>query len=177
MKRNVIVVLAVLVLAGFAIYQNIAWKDLLTFAPKEAAPKPNYLAPAFKLSSLDGNVYEVGGSREKPLLVNFWASWCGPCELEAPDLKRLYDTYKEEIDFYAVNMTESDRMDNVKSFVRHFDFKFPVLLDSDGKVGELYRVTGIPMTFLVDKNGVIKEGFGVLHPDELEKRIKRLIES
>ncbi|RKN85037.1 TlpA family protein disulfide reductase [Paenibacillus ginsengarvi] len=176
MKRNVLILVAVVLLAGFAIYQNIASKDRQASA-KEAAPKPNYLAPGFKLSSLDGNVYEVGGTREKPLLVNFWASWCGPCELEAPDLKQLYDKYKDQIDFYAVNMTASDRMDNIKSFVKHFEFKFPVLLDSDGKVGELYRVNGIPMTFLVDKNGIIKEGFGVLHPDELEKRIKRLIES
>ncbi|TNJ65765.1 TlpA family protein disulfide reductase [Paenibacillus hemerocallicola] len=177
MKRNVLVILAVVVLAGIAVYQNFATKDRQASANKEAAPKPNYMAPGFKLTALDGNVYEVGGTRDKPLLVNFWASWCGPCELEAPDLKQLYDKYEGKIDFYAVNMTASDRMDNIKSFVKHFEFKFPVLLDSEGKVGELYRISGIPMTYLVDKNGVIKEGFSILHPDELEKRIKQLIES
>ncbi|PYI56460.1 TlpA family protein disulfide reductase [Paenibacillus flagellatus] len=176
MKRNLLIIAAVLVLAGFAVYQNVSSGDRQASLQKEAVPKKNYLAPGFKLTALDGNVYEVGGSRDKPLLLNFWASWCGPCELEAPDLKRLYDTYRDQIDFYAVNMTESDRMDNIQSFVRHFDLKFPILLDTEGEVGELYRITGIPMTYLVDKNGVIQDGFSILHPDELEKRIKKLIE-
>lgn len=177
LKRNILVLVAVVLLAGVAIYQNFIAKDSQASVLKETAPKPNYMAPGFKLTALDGNVYEVGGARSKPLLVNFWASWCGPCELEAPDLKKLYDKYRDQIDFYAVNMTASDRMDNINSFVKHFDFKFPVLLDSDGKVGELYRISGIPMTYLVDKNGTIKDGFSILHPDELEKRIKKIVGS
>lgn len=177
MKRNIWVLVAVVVLVGFAVYQNVSSGDRQASLSKEAAPKPNYMAPGFKLTGLDGSVYEVGGAREKPLLMNFWASWCGPCELEAPDLANLYNKYKDQIDFYAVNMTASDRMDNIKSFVNHFEFKFPVLLDSDGKIGELYRISGIPMTYLVDKNGVIRDGFSILHPDELEKRIKKMIDS
>lgn len=177
MKRNIWVLIAVVALVGFAVYQNFVREDAQASAPREAAPKRNYMAPGFKLSSLDGNVYEAGGAREKPLLINFWASWCGPCELEAPDLKQLYDKYKNDIDFYAVNMTVGDRMDNIKSFVKHFDYKFPVLLDTEGKVGDLYRVNGIPITFLIDKDGVIQDIFGVMHPVELEKRIKRLIEA
>ncbi|MDF2720664.1 MAG: TlpA family protein disulfide reductase [Paenibacillus sp.] len=176
-KRNIAVLVVVVVLLGAAIYQNVVAKDNQATAAKETAPKVNAMAPGFKLTALDGQVYEVGGAREKPLLVNFWASWCGPCELEAPDLKAMYDKYADQIDFYAVNMTESDRMDNIASFVKHYEYKFPVLLDSDGKVGELYRISGIPMSYLIDKNGVIKEGFSILHPDELEKRIKKIVGS
>lgn len=176
MKKNVLVLVAALLLVGLAIYQNVSSTER-TASAKEPAPKKNYLAPGFKLTGLDGGVYEVGGAREKPLLLNFWASWCGPCELEAPDLKRMYDKYKDQIDFYAVNMTESDRMDNIQSFVKHFGLTFPILLDTDGRVGELYRISGIPMTFLVDKNGIIRDGFSIMHPDELEKRIKQLIGS
>lgn len=176
LRRNVWIGMIVLVLVGFAVYQNVLKADRPASA-REPAPKLNALAPGFKLTGLDGSLYEVGGKRDKALLINFWASWCGPCELEAPDLKHMYDKYNDRLDLYAVNMTAGDRMDNIQSFVRHFEFNFPVLLDKDGTAGDAYRISGIPMTFLVDKEGVIRDVFGVLHPDELEKRIKRLIEA
>jgi thiol-disulfide isomerase/thioredoxin len=177
MKRNLLVLAGVLLLAGFALYRQFFAPGEAATASREPGPKLNAQAPAFALQALDGRTYEVGGAREKPVLLNFWASWCGPCELEAPDLVKLYDKYKDRIDFYAVNMTAGDRMDNIQSFVKHFKYEFPVLLDTEGAVGDLYRITGIPMTYLVDRNGVIRDGFGILKPEELEKRINKLIES
>lgn len=174
-KRNLIVIALVLVLAGFAIYQNMAVADKEVSLPSETAPKPNYLAPSFSLAGLDGQSYEVGGARNKVLLINFWASWCGPCEVEAPDLKRLADKYKDSLDVYAVNVTAQDRMDNVKSFVKFHQFDFPVLLDTDGAAADVYRIRGLPTTFLVNPEGVITDAFNLLNPDELEKRIKELV--
>ncbi|RAV09498.1 TlpA family protein disulfide reductase [Paenibacillus contaminans] len=181
MKRNAIVLLAVLILAGFAVYQNSSANDKEyaadTAVPTETAPKPNFLAPGFTLTGLDGQTYEVGGKRDKPLFLNFWASWCGPCELEAPDLKKMYDKYGDKFDLYAVNITKNDRLDDAKDFVKQFDFKFPVLLDKDGKVTEMYRFQYIPTTFLIDRNGAVREIIHVLEPKELERKIKKLIES
>lgn len=174
LRKNIAVIAIVLLLAGLAVYQNFAAADKEVVLPQETAPKPNYLAPAFSLGALDGNTYHAGGPRDKALLINFWASWCGPCEREAPDLKRLYDKYKDKIDFYAVNITQGDKLNDVKAFVQQHGFTFPVLLDTEGKAAELYRVYAIPTTFLVDRNGVIQDAFNLLNPDELEKRIKRI---
>src|SRR4051794_16340982 len=104
-------------LAGIAIYQNIQAKHKETILPTEEAPKASFLAPSFTLTGLDGSTYTVGGAREKPLFVNFWASWCGPCEEEAPDLVNLYNKYKGQFDLYAVNVTQGDKLENVKAFV------------------------------------------------------------
>jgi thiol-disulfide isomerase/thioredoxin len=174
-KKNIAVMLLVLVLAGFAVYQNMATANKEVSAPNETAPKPNYKAPSFSLEGLDGNPYQVGGPRDKVLVINFWASWCGPCEAEAPDLKRLADKYKDGLDLYAVNVTSQDRMDNLQSFVKHFNFDFPVLLDKEGSAADLYRVRGLPTTYLVNREGVITDVFNLLNPAELEKRIQQLI--
>ncbi|WP_127585164.1 TlpA family protein disulfide reductase [Paenibacillus koleovorans] len=174
-KRNWLIAALIVGLAVVAVYQNVSAGDQAASVPTETAPRPNYLAPTLALEGLDGQSYQVGGTRDKVLLINFWASWCGPCELEAPDLKRLADKYKDGMELYAINVTSQDRMDNVNSFVKHFGFDFPVLLDPDGQASDTYRIRGLPTTFLVDRNGVITDAFNLLNPDELEKRIKELL--
>lgn len=122
-------------------------------------PKPGERAPAFKLAALeDGKrLYEVGGKRDKVLIVNFWASWCGPCEDEAPDLQALYEEYGGKVDLYGVNATKYDVARNAKLFVKEYGFTFPVLTDADGAVGDAYKVFSYPMSFVVDREGVIRE--------------------
>ncbi|MEI7027468.1 TlpA family protein disulfide reductase [Paenibacillus sp. y28] len=138
--------------------------------------KINSAAPAFSLQGLDGGQYHVGGARSKPLLLNFWASWCGPCEEEAPYLKALGDKYQDRLDVYAVNVTANDKIDDVNKFVATYQFKFPVLLDKKEEATRLYRIRGIPTTFLIDKNGTIRDAFNYIKPEDLEKRVKLLLE-
>ncbi|NEW08718.1 TlpA family protein disulfide reductase [Paenibacillus sp. SYP-B3998] len=177
MKRNGIILAFVLLLAGLAVYQNAQHANKETIMPTEQAPKVNYLAPAFTLTGLDGQSYAVGGPRDKPLLVNFWASWCGPCAIEAPDLVAMYKKYEGQFDLYAVNVTPGDKMDNIKKFVEEYKFPFPVLLDKKGENADAYRVLAIPTTFLIDKNGVVREVIHVLSPKELDKKIANLIKN
>jgi thiol-disulfide isomerase/thioredoxin len=108
-------------------------------------------------------------------VVNFWASWCGPCYQEAPDLKTVYDKYKDRLDLYAVNVTRNDNLTDVKDFVRQFKFDFPVLLDKEGATVEAYRFQTVPTSFFIDRNGVIVEVANMMDKDELERKIKRLI--
>lgn len=176
MKRNWIVLVGIVILSGLAIYQNLAAKDKEVILPTETAPKPEFLAPSFSLQGLDGQTYNVGGARDKPLFLNFWASWCGPCEMEAPDLKRLYDKYSDQLDMYAVNITRNDKLENAKKFVERHEFTFPVLLDEEGKASELYQFYFIPTSFLIDRNGVIAEVINLVEPKELERKIKKLID-
>ncbi|MBD0381104.1 TlpA family protein disulfide reductase [Paenibacillus sedimenti] len=175
MKRNVFILAFVVLLAGFAVYQNAQHANKETILPTEQAPKVNFLAPSFTLTGLDGKEYAIGGPREKPLLVNFWASWCGPCAAEAPDLVAMYKKYEGQFDLYAVNVTPGDKMDNIKKFVDEYKFPFPVLLDKKGENADIYRVVAIPTSFLIDKNGVVREVIHVLSPRELDKKIANLI--
>ncbi|MEN1935252.1 TlpA disulfide reductase family protein [Paenibacillus sp. 102] len=144
---------------------------------KEVLPQVGFKAPKITLKGLDGKLYSLNDAKGKPYIINFWASWCGPCEMEAPDLVRLYDKYKGEIEIFAVNATVSDPVSEAKAFADRFGFKFPVLLDMDGVAGLDYKIFSLPTTFFVDKDGIIVEQVrGVLPPDQLEKKFKQLIE-
>jgi thiol-disulfide isomerase/thioredoxin len=174
-KKSLVITAIVLLLAGLAIYQSVEKKYKATIVPTEQAPKADYLAPPFTLKGLDGVEYTVGGPRAKPVMINFWASWCEPCQQEAPELVNLYNKYKDQFDLYAVNVTQGDKLVNVKKFVKDYEYPFPVLLDPKGEISESYRFLFIPTSFLVDKNGVIREVVNSLPPEELEKKIKKLI--
>lgn len=178
MKRNIWVIATAFVLAGFAVYQHYSEQDeYLTASAYMAAPKTGYQAPPFELKGMDGRTYALNGKRDKPLLVNFWASWCGPCKSEAPDLQKLYAKYGDRIDFYGVNVTQVDKEKDARKFVEDYGIQFPVPMDKDGKVSQAYQVQAFPTTYLIDRNGVIRDAFYLLSPSELERRIKKIIES
>lgn len=175
MKRNAAILAVLAVLIGFAVYQSIAGAKKQPVTATEEAPKANYMAPSFRLSALDGAAYEVGGAREKPLVLNFWATWCPPCKEEAPDLAKLYEQYKDRIDFYGINLTQSDKLPDVRQFVEANKLTFPILLDKDGAVAEKYKFVFIPTSYLIDRTGTVREVVNVLTPAEWEKKLKSLL--
>lgn len=172
MKRNALILFGVLA----AIAATVAWQ-WTDRAPRgdsaASAPVKGQAAPAFTLASIDGTAtYKVGGKRDKPLLLNFWASWCGPCEEEAPALQALYEKYKDRLDLYAVNATKYDTVRGAQDFVRDLELTFPVLMDESGKVTDAYKVFAFPASFLVDRNGVIRERIDrVISLEEWEQKI------
>jgi thiol-disulfide isomerase/thioredoxin len=113
-------------------------------------------APDFQLKTLDGQVVTLSQFRGKPVLLNFWASWCQPCRDEMPYLQQTYNNYKDKgLVFYAVDIGESPEAIN-KYFLDN-SLLLPVLLDSDKTVGQSYQITGVPETFLIDENGIIRK--------------------
>ncbi|MFE5319106.1 TlpA family protein disulfide reductase [Paenibacillus sp. NPDC056579] len=178
MKKNVTAMLLALGLVALAVFQlgetNKEAEASAGYAKEMVYNKP---VPSFTLQGLDGKQYAIGGEREKPVMINFWASWCGPCQEEAPALKSVYDKYGDRFDLYAVNVTRQDRMADVQAFVKQNGFSFPILLDKEGKTAEMYRVLFVPTSFLIDRHGKLQEVIHVLPPDQLEKRIQRLIQS
>ncbi|MFC5529160.1 TlpA family protein disulfide reductase [Cohnella yongneupensis] len=143
------------------------------------APKQGAIAPGFTLASLDGtSEFKVGGKRDKVLIINFWAAWCGPCELEAPDLVDIYDKHKDKVDLYAVNVTKFDKLREAKDFVKEQGFKMPVLTDDKGEAGDLYKVFSYPTSFIVDRNGVILQRIeGVIDREQWETYLEQAIAS
>ncbi|MFC5652649.1 TlpA family protein disulfide reductase [Paenibacillus solisilvae] len=112
---------------------------------------------------------------EKPLIIHFWTTWCDTCKEETAVLKKLYRSYGTQIDFYAVNVTWRDKLEDVKSFAGHYDVSYPVLLDPESKAASAYRIRFVPSTFLVDREGNLVEAVLSLSYSEWESRVLSLI--
>ncbi len=111
-------------------------------------------APPFTLVGVDGNSYTLSAYRGRTVLVNFWATWCPPCRQEWPELLAFAQQVDPlQVTILAVNSEEDPSL--VQSFVGTETLPFPVLLDGDGVVGDTYRVTALPTTFLINPEGVI----------------------
>ncbi|KWU59986.1 thiol-disulfide oxidoreductase ResA [Priestia megaterium] len=111
-------------------------------------------APDFVLQDLKGNNVHLSDLKGKGVFLNFWGTWCKPCEKEMPYMERQYSHFKDpNVEILAVNIEESDIA--IKSFVNRHGLTFPILKDRDGTVTEAYGITPIPTTFLIDKNGKI----------------------
>lgn len=140
-------------------------------------PKPDTEAPAFTLQGLDGTSYSVGGARENPVLVNFWASWCGPCKEEAPDLNQLAAKYDGRLDIYGVNVTRYDNRQNAERFIRKYKVSYPIMFDTDGKVYESYGGAVFPTNVLIDRDGRVQEVIlGALSFEELDDKVGKLVD-
>lgn len=111
-------------------------------------------APNFSLETLQGERVELKDFRGKGVFLNFWGTWCKPCEKEMPYMEQEYRNFKDQgVEILAVNIGESNLV--VSKFVDRFDLTFPMLMDKKSAVTELYGITPIPTTFLIDKNGKV----------------------
>lgn len=177
MKRTIVLLILVFVLSGAAIYQNNDKMGDALAASSEMNPKPGFTAPTLELPDLDDKPLAIGGKKDKLLLLNFWASWCGPCELEAPDLLELSKKYGDKLELYGVNATTYDKERQAREFVEEFELSFPILMDRDGKATELYKVTTFPTSFIIDSNGIVRERVpGVISLNEWEDLIEKWID-
>jgi thiol-disulfide isomerase/thioredoxin len=145
-------------------------------APEEKFPVNGNIpfgvkAPSFSLEALDGEDYKVGGKKEKLTLIHFWASWCEICREEAPFIQEMYLKYKDQVDFYGVNVTSQDKVNDVKKFVSDEGITFQTLLDAKERAATLYQIRALPTFFLVDEEGIIRDAFNSLPPEMFEQRI------
>lgn len=120
----------------------------------EVAPVKGALAPDFELAGLDGEVVKLSDFRGQVVLVNFWATWCGPCRLEMPALQSRYEKYGSDFAILAVDNDES--AEAVDAFFKELNLSFQPLLDPGAETQELYRVRGYPSSVFIDADGVIQ---------------------
>ena len=127
---------------------------------KAAAAQEGRAAPDFRLRSVDGIDLQLSDLRGDFVLLNFWATWCGPCRDETPDLQALFQTARRETGqggLIVVGVNQQEEPDTVRAFTTEFGVTYPVVLDRAGEVSDAYRVgRGLPMTFLIDPAGVIE---------------------
>lgn len=116
-------------------------------------------ATNFKLPTLDGKIVELKDTRGKITILNFWASWCSPCQMEAPHLQTFYENNKDMVEILAVNITSKDVRKDVEKFANEHQITFPVLLDETGDVSTMYGAFTIPTTIFLNEEGVIVQEF------------------
>lgn len=128
-------------------------------APLATSPSPRegFLAPDFTLDALDGTKVTLSEMRGKIVIVNLWATWCPPCRAEMPALENAYKQYKDsDVVILGLNVTNQDSERDIPPFVKEFGLTFPILLDRDGSVSALYQLRGLPTTYFINREGIIR---------------------
>jgi cytochrome c biogenesis protein CcmG, thiol:disulfide interchange protein DsbE len=136
-------------------------------------------APDFSLETLDGTELTLADFRGQAVQLNFWASWCGPCRLEMPELVAAYEQYQEQgFVILGINLSSMDLLDDVRDFAAEFEISFPILLDTSGTVStDFYQLPGLPMSVFIDREGIVSSIYvGPLNAEELERRIAEILE-
>jgi peroxiredoxin len=109
-------------------------------------------APDFALKDIDGKTHRLSDYRGRPVIVNFWATWCPPCRKEMPSMQRAWETIEQQgIAMLAVNVGEDE--DTIFAFTANYPVEFPLLMDMDSKIVQQWSVRGLPTTFVVDPRG------------------------
>ena len=121
-------------------------------------------APTFSLKDLDGKPFSLADTHGKVTILDFWATWCPPCRAGLPILDKIMKDRPNDVKIYAVNLQEDAAA--ITPFKQQTSLSLPILLDSDGKVAELYKAEGIPETVVIGKDGVIRKVIVGIDPDE-----------
>ena len=112
-------------------------------------------APDFTVYDLEGNAYKLSDFRGKPVLLNFWASWCGPCQMEMPDFQKFYETHGDKVNFVIVNLTDGQQetVESASAFIAEKGYTFPVYYDTDIDAAMKYGVSAVPVSYFIDADG------------------------
>lgn len=134
-------------------------------------------APNFTLKSLGGKNMKLSEMAGNVVLINFWASWCGPCREEMPLLNALHKKY-QPLGFTVPGVNVEEQADNARGFLNDFPVDFPVLLDSKNRVSKLYKVIAMPTTVVVDRDGNMRflhKGYKPGDEKKYRKMVKKLV--
>jgi peroxiredoxin len=146
-----------ILLAGVAILGavfGIVWMQSAKYEPLVVG-KP---APDFSLSDLNDKPYRLSDFRGKVVFLNFWATWCKPCREEMPSMEVLYKNFgKDGLVILAVSIDRVTTTKDIPPFIKGMNLTFPVLIDSWGQTDKPYKRMGVPETFIIDQQGVIRE--------------------
>jgi cytochrome c biogenesis protein CcmG, thiol:disulfide interchange protein DsbE len=157
-------VVALFVVAGIGLFRA---------RPQAELGRP---APTFELSLLDGDGrLSLGGLRGKPVVMNFWASWCTPCKDEAPEFSRTAKAFEDDVHFLGVTML--DGRQPALDFVERYDIPYPSVRDTRGVIAKRYGVTGVPETAFIDARGrLVGSYIGAFTEGQLEEVVRDLLE-
>jgi len=157
-------------LAACAAFAVIAGTASSAIAPASAAPD-------FTLHAMGGPNLRLAEQRGRVVMVNFWATWCGPCRQEMPQLNRLYEKYKSS-GFVLLGVNVDDDVAKAAEVAGKLGVTFPVLLDTEKTVSKLYDLSTMPSTVIIDREGKVRyvhRGYLAGYEDNYEKQIRELL--
>lgn len=171
MKKNIgIIVVLALVVTMLATYikQEIERSQVIHEQSKgyevtldeEVGLEKGQLAPDFTLQNMQGEEVTLSDLRGKRVVLNFWATWCPPCEAEMPHMQKYYEQYKKEdnVEIIGVNLTyANEKVERVEQFLKSYNISFPILLEQNEMVAQQYQIITIPSTYMIDTKGKIQK--------------------
>jgi cytochrome c biogenesis protein CcmG, thiol:disulfide interchange protein DsbE len=140
----------------------------------DSGPGVGRVAPDFTLPLLAGGNFSLAEQRGKPVVLNFWATWCGPCQRELPAIQRATEYYGDDVVFAGVDQGET--AEKVQLYVDKMGLTFAIPMDGDGEVGFQYNVKGLPTTFFIDRDGIIRSiWMGEMNSMTLAENIAKIV--
>jgi peroxiredoxin len=148
------------------------------FLGDDQATEATVYAPDFTLQTVDGESVKLSSYIGRPIILNFWASWCSPCKSQMPMYQEKYDAYQDDIVFLAVALIDGseETVESAKAYMEKSGYTFPIYFDMSNQVNEVYGVNSIPATFFIAPDGVIV-GYasGTLTEDGFDDGINRIL--
>lgn len=135
-------------------------------------------APDFTVYDVQGNACKLSDFRGKPVVLNFWATWCGPCQMEMPDFNEKYLELGDKVQFLMVNVTDGvrDTVESASSLMAEKGYQFPVFYDTKLEASTIYGVTSLPSTYFIDETGnVVLWGAGMLTAENLQYGLEQIL--
>ncbi len=157
--------------------QNGSQPALQSGVPSGAMPKEGEAIPDFTLSTLDGRQVRLADLRGSPVLINFWATWCGPCKQEMPLIVEQYNWNKGRgLRVLAIDTLANDNVDDMRAFAKQFNMNFDVLVDKTDAVAGGWNVMGLPTSFFVKSDGTVaKVHVGQMTADQLKEYMQLIL--
>jgi cytochrome c biogenesis protein CcmG/thiol:disulfide interchange protein DsbE len=138
-------------------------------------PQVGSPVPDFALTALDGSPMNLSGQQGKPVVVNFFASWCAPCREEAAALEQTWRAYQDRgVQFFGIAYKDADS--KAQAFLDEFDVSYPSTVDPSNRTARSYGLTGVPETFVIDQQGLLVRHFlGPISQAQLSEELDRLL--
>ena len=172
MKKLLILMLICALLTGCA--AGIAEATEAPVTEPAATEEAKIMAPDFTVYDFDGNEVKLSDYLGKPVVLNFWASWCGPCKMEMPDFDEKHQELGSDVQFLMINLTDgkTETVEGASSFIASMGYTFPVFYDTSSMAAALYGVSAIPTTFFIDAEGyAIAQATGAIDGNTLQTGI------
>ena len=170
--KILIILLTVAVLAA-AFWRFNPSGDASTSNQKNSNAVPN-----FTVYTMDGEEVQLSDFLGKPIVLNFWASWCGPCKAEMPDIEESYKTYGDQIHFLIVNLTDggTETVETASAYIASQGYTFPLYYDTAMEAAYAYGISAIPTTFFIGADGaLVHQQVGMMDAETLQKAIDLLL--
>ena len=171
-KRILILIISALLVFSLS---SCTQKNTNDGKDKQTTESTENKMPDFTVYTSDGEAVTLYEKLSKPVVVNFWATWCPPCQSEMPAFDELYKEYGSDIEFMMIDLTDGERdsVASVKEFISEKGYSFPVYYDTDMDAATTYGVSSIPMTIFIDENGnLLNYKVGAISEDDLKAQLE-----